>query len=252
MDRKMSFLDIKFLSLQSKLWVSSIILGIIFSISFVKTINAESGVTGQLLEEAKVLLEREAQFFDARLKNDWKKLHSLQHPDFRKKVSVEEVRFFEGWVAYDYREKALRNAHISGAAVPTLDFIKKHPNKLDPLGFPVTRRYQWSGDPYIKIQTYSLEKITISKDGKYAKVKIMVKGRQRLNPAMIRGDVAFAAQFHMTDYWEKVDGNWVITLLKAPVSMSGAGVLKFFLPNDSSAWKKMEFVDIGPEDLNLS
>ena len=160
--------------------------------------------------------------------------------------------YFEGWVSHDYRERAKQKAHISGAAIPTLDYIKKHPNKFDPLGFPVARRYMWSGDPYLKIKTYSLEKISMSKNGKYAKVKIMVKGKQRLHPVMVRGNFEFDAQYSLTDYWEKVDGTWVITLLSAPVSNSGAGILKYYLPNNHSAWEKMDFVEFYPYEINLS
>jgi len=69
--------------------------------------------------------------------------------------------------------------------VMTAYFNKKNIYKKDPLGFPVKRRYQWSGDPYLKIKSFSLEKISISTDGKYAKVKVMLKGRQRLNPAIV-------------------------------------------------------------------
>ena len=241
----------KFIRLELKYWINAIILGAIFSINSVKLIHAENVITPQLIEEAQVLAEKEAQFVDARITIDWDKIHGLQHPDFRKKISVDEVRYFEGWVAYDYRKKAKQNVHISGAFVPTLDFIKKYPNKLDPLGFPVPRRYVWSNDPFLKIKSYSLEKISISKNRKYAKVRIMTRGRQRLNPAIVRGNFEFDAQYPLTDYWEKVEGDWVITLLSAPIAMSGAGILKYYLPNDKSGWGKADFVEINPEDLKL-
>ena len=80
----------------------------------------------------------------------------------------------------------------------------------------------------------------------------MVQGKQRLNPVVVRGDFEFDAQYPLTDYWEKVGENWVITLLSAPISNSGAGILKHFLPNNNSAWKKIEFIEINAEDLNLS
>jgi len=186
---------------------------------------------------------------DITIKEDWEKIHGLQHPDFRKKVSVDEIRYFEGWVASDFREKAKQNAHISGAYVPTLDFMKKNPNKRDPLGFPVPRRYKWSDNPFLKIKTYSLEKISISADGKYAKVKTMLKCRERVNPMMVRGNFEFDAQYSLTDYWEKVDGEWVITLLSKPVNTSGSGMLKYYVPNNKSGWGKADFAEINPADL---
>ena len=166
-------------------------------------------------------------------------------------ISVEELQYFEGFVASDYREKSKQNAHISGSFVPSLDYIKINQKKKDPLGFPVTRRYKWSDDSYLKIKSSSLEKISISKDGKYAKVDMMLKGRQRLNPAIVRNDIEFDAQYPSIDYWEKINGSWVITLLSTPVNTSGTGILKFLVPNNKSGWGKAEFVEINSADLKL-
>jgi hypothetical protein len=231
----------------------TIILGLLFTVSSAQLIYAKNSIKPQLTEEAKILFDREKQLFNARMNVDWEKMHSLQHPEFRKKISVTEMLYFEGWAASDYREKAKQNAHISGAYVPSVDYMKKNIYKKDPLGFPVKRRYVWSGNPYLKIKTFSLEKISISTDGKYAKLKVMLKGRERLNPAVVRGGhYEFAAQYPTTDYWEKVNGNWVITLLSKPANLSGTGNLKFFVPNNKSGWEKAEFVEINPLDLKLS
>ena len=97
-----------------------------------------------------------------------------------------------------------------------------------------------------------MKQISISQDGKYAKVEIMLKGRQKINPVLARGHFEFDAQYSLTDYWEKVNRNWVITLLTAPVSLSGSGVLKYYLPNNHGDWKKMDFVDIKSKKLQLS
>jgi len=177
------------LNLQLKRGFITLILGLLFSISSPQLMYAKNAITPLLSEEAKILLDREKQLLNARMKIDWAEMHGFQHPDFRKKISVDEIQYFEGWVASDYREKAKQNAHISGAYVPSVDYMKKNKYKKDLLGFPVKRRYQWSGDPYITIKTFSLEKISISTDGKYAKVKVMLKGRQRLNPAVVRGGI---------------------------------------------------------------
>jgi len=116
------------LNLQLKRGFTTLITGLLFSISSPQLMYAENAIVPLLSEEAKILSDREEQLFSARKKEDWEKIHGLQHPDFRKKVSVDEIRYFEGWVASDYREKAKQNAHISGAFVPTLDFIKKIQN----------------------------------------------------------------------------------------------------------------------------
>ena len=77
----------KFIRLELKYWINAVILGAIFSINSVKLIHAENVITPQLIEEAQVLAEKEAQFMDARITIDWDKIHGLQHPDFRKKIS---------------------------------------------------------------------------------------------------------------------------------------------------------------------
>ena len=240
-------------NLQLKRGFITAILGLLLSISSPQLMYAKNTITPQFNEEAQVLFDREKQLFNARINVDWEKMHSLQHPDFRKKISADEIRYFEGWVASDYREIAKQNAHISGAYVPNVDYMKKNVYKKDPLGFPVKRRYKFSENPYLKVKTFSLEKISISTDGKYAKLKVMLKGRQRLNPAIVRGGhYEFAAQYPMTDYWEKVNGNWVITLLSKPANVSGTGILKFFVPNNKSGWGKAEFLEINPADLKVS
>jgi len=240
-------------NLQLKRGFITVILGLLLSISSPQLMYAKNAITPQLTEDVRVLFDREKQLFNARKNVDWEKMHSFQHPDFRKKISVDEMRYFEGWAASDYREKAKQNAHISGAYVPSVDHMKKYIYKKDPLGFPVKRRYEWSGDPYLKIKSFSLEKISISTDGKYAKVNVMLKGRQRLNPAIVRGGhYEFPAQYSKTDYWEKVNGNWVITLLSKPANLSGTGILKYFAPNNKSGWGKAEFVEINPADLKVS
>ena len=240
--------DKKF-SFQLKGWLFTGILGFLIFISSPQLMFAKDATTPPLSDEAIILFEKEKQLFSARQKRDWKKIHAFQHPVFRKKVSVNEIKYFEGWVTEDYREKSKQNAHISGSYVPPVDYIIKNPNKKDPLGFPVPRRYKWSENPFFKVKTLDIKKYLISTDGKYAKVEMMVKGRERLNPALVRGDFEFDAQYPLTDYWEKVDGNWVITLLSKPVNTSGAGFLKRYFPNNKSGWEKMDFVEINPVDL---
>ena len=84
----------------------TIILGLLLSISSPQLMYAKNAITPQLTEEALVLFDREKQLFNARKNVDWEKIHGLQHPDFRKKISVAEIAYFEGWAASDYREKA--------------------------------------------------------------------------------------------------------------------------------------------------
>jgi hypothetical protein len=61
----------------------------------VTSAQAEKINKPQLIEEARVLAEREALFVNARLKNDWEKIHGFQHPNFRKKISKDEMKYFD-------------------------------------------------------------------------------------------------------------------------------------------------------------
>ena len=58
---------------------------------------------------------------------------------------------------------------------------------------------------------------------------------------MVRGNFEFDAEYPFTDYWEKVSGEWVITLLSKPVNTSGSGILKYYVPNNKSGWGKADF-----------
>ena len=236
-------------SLKSIYLVNAVIIGIIFLVGMVTSVQAEEIIESQLIEEARVLAEKEANFVNARIKNDWEKIYDVQHPNFRKKISRVEIKYLEGWAAYDYREQGKANAHISGLFNPTVAFMKKNPNKKDPLGFPVPRKYRWSQNPSIEIKRHSLENISISEDRKYAKVKVMLEGREKVNLAVARGLFQYDSKYTLTDYWEKVDGSWFITLLSKPVAISGVSVLNYFVPNDKSGWGKANFVEIDPKNL---
>ena len=252
MGKKMKKIINTIYSLKSIYSINALIICVIFFVGMVTSAQAKEIIKSQLIEEARVLAEREAIFVNARLKNDWEKIYDFQHPNFRKKISIDEIRFFEGWAAYDYKEQSKINAHISGFFTPTLAYMKKNPNKKDPLGFPVPRKYRWSQNPFIEIKRHSLENISISEDGKYAKVKVMLEGREKLNPALARGLFQYDSKYTLTDYWEKVDGGWFITLLSKPVAISGVSVLNYFVPNDKSGWEKASFVEIDPKNLTGS
>jgi hypothetical protein len=140
-------------------------------------------------------------------------------------------------------------AHLSGGMLPSVEYIKKNPGKKDVLGFPRPTYYKWFKNPFIKVNGYSLEKVSISEDGKYAMTKIMLKGRERLNPSLIKGDFSFDIKRSHVDYWEKVDGQWVITVLTDKSSISGSSKNSYFLPNNSDAWQKINYVQIDSASL---
>jgi hypothetical protein len=204
-------------------------------------------VSDEVLKEAKTLAKLEDDYFKKRLDNDLKGAYQYQHPTYKKEISLEEFLYFEGRLLSNYR-KGMK-AHISGGMIPTLEHIKKNTVKRDALGFGRPSRYKWFENPFIKIKRYSLEQISISEDGKYAMTEIMLTGRERINPALVRGNIAFDMKRTHIDYWEKVKGQWVITVLIDNLSISGSKKSLYFIPNNNDAWKKMEYVQVDSTSL---
>ncbi|MBM15300.1 MAG: hypothetical protein CMH75_04310 [Nitrospina sp.] len=206
---------------------------------------AETEVT--ILKDAKALEKIEKDYFNKRLKNDLKGVYQHQHPNFKKAISIEEFLYFEGRVVSGYRNGAM--GHISGGMIPTMSWIKKNFTKKDALGFPRKSYYKWFYNPFIQVKDYNLEKISISKDGKYAMVKIILKGRERINPALVRENISFDFTRSHIDFWEKVEGKWVITVLADSSSVSGGQRTMYFIPNNNDAWGKKEYIHVDTEDL---
>ena len=204
-------------------------------------------VSDEVLKEAKTLAKLEDDYFKKRLNNDLKGAYQYQHPVYKEKIILEEFQYFEGRLISDYRKGM--QAHISGVMVPSLEHIKKNTGKRDVLGFARPSRYKWFENPFIKIKRYSLEQISISEDGKYAMTEIMLTGREQLNPVLVRGNIEFDMQRTHIDYWEKVNGQWVITVLMDNSSISGSRKTLYFIPNNNDAWKKMEYVQVDSASL---
>jgi len=200
-----------------------------------------------VLKEAKELKKIERDYFNKRLKSDLKSTYQYQHPDFKKAISIEEFMYYEGRVHTGYRNGPM--GHISGGMIPPVNWIKKNFTKKDALGFPRQYHYKWFVNPFIEVKAYNLEKISISKDGKYAMVKIILTGRERINPALVRDNISFDFRRPHVDYWEKVDGKWVITVLADSASISGGSNTMYLIPNSNDAWEKKDYLHVDSESL---
>jgi len=221
--------------------------GLVFLGSFSSANASWAEVVDSVLKEAQELKKLEHEYFNKRLNNDLRGAYQYQHPKYKEEITVEEFLYFEGRLASGYRNGVL--GHISGGMLPPLAYIKKNFKKKDALGFPRKHFYKWFYNPHIKVKEYELEKISISKDGKYAMVKIMLKGRERINPALIRTDISFDMTRPHVDYWEKVDGKWAITVLTDSSSISGGMSTLYFIPNNNDAWEKKDYVHIDSDSL---
>jgi hypothetical protein len=222
----------------------------LLSVLFLLVVLSEKSwgeVSDEVLKEAKTLAKLEDDYFNKRLNNDLKGAYQYQHPAYKEKILLEEFLYFEGRLLSDYRK--VMQAHISGVMIPPLEHIKKNPGKRDVMGFPRLSRYKWFINPFIKVNGYTLEQISISEDGKYAMTEIMLTGRERLNPALVRANIEFDMKRTHIDYWEKVNGQWVITVLIDNSSISGSNKTLYFIPNNNDAWQKMEYVQIDSANL---
>jgi hypothetical protein len=220
---------------------------LVFLVGFSAANVSWAEVADAVLKEAQELKKLENEYFNKRLNNDLRGAYQYQHPKYKKEISVEEFLYFEGRLVSSYRNGVL--GHISGGMLPPLNYIKKNFYKRDILGFPRKHYYKWFQNPYIKVKKYDLETISISKDGKYAMVSIMLKGRERINPALVRDDFSFDMTRPHVDYWEKVEGKWAITVLAEASSISGGTRTLYFIPNNKDAWEKKDYVHIDSESL---
>ena len=192
------------------------------------------------VQEVTKLAALERDYFRKKIRSDLDGVYAYQHPKFRKHISIQEFQFYNGRVVYNYREGI--EHHVSGGLTPSISFIKNNPGKRDALGFQQQTKFRWFDNPFISIHSYDLKRILISEDGKYAKVVMELKGRERINPAMARGDIEYEVTEPFIDYWEKVDGEWKITLLEDISSISGGSKVRYFIPNNNDAWATSKFI----------
>lgn len=212
--------------------------------------GGEAGSPQDFVDEAKKLYALEETYFQKRMANEWQAIYDFQHPAYRQKISLEEFQFFDGRATIDYRKIA--EQHVSGAyLLPSKEYIKQNPGKKDILGFPTPRIYRFVANPLVTIESQSINKISIGKNKKYAKVAYTLFGEEMLDPGLVRGILKFHVEIPLTDYWEKVEGRWVITVLKNPTSISGVTQYNF-IPNNSDGWDEVEFVDIDAAALASS
>ncbi len=200
-------------------------------------------------QEIKKLYEIQKNYEKYKVESNWEKIYSYQHPLFRKNVSLEEYKYFDGKITADYRDNT--KAHVSGGySIPSKEFISKNLDKKDILGFPAFRKYPLTSNKFVKIDTISIDKIQISDHGKYFKSVMTYRGIERMEPGLARGDLKFPVSLTMQDYWEKVDGNWYITLLQNTTNISG-NIYYHFTPNNKSSWESTKFIEFDSPDLGF-
>ncbi len=202
------------------------------------------------IELAGKLKTIELDLIDKKIKSDFEGVYNLQHPFFREKVSLDEFKFFDGQTVHNFLEKHF--IHISGGDEKFKEYIKKSKQKTDALGNPTPRIFKISSMPGFRPKKISVEMIEISKDKKLARINFKMEGKAMFPPQIWRGFQIIDWKEEGTDYWENVDGKWVITVLKQMASISGAKSAQFFIPDQTKLWDTMDFFAVDPNKLSPS
>ncbi len=197
------------------------------------------------LKEAKTLYKLEEDYYHRRLKSDWNAIYAYQHPKLRENITLDEFKFYDGRIGRNFL--LMNPLHVSGAGQQFREYIKKHKHKVDMLGFPIPHKYRLFKNPTTRPKTFQITNIDISKNGKYAKVGFVVTGKGLFPPEIWRGVKEIPVKEEITDFWEKVDGQWKLTLLQKNLNISGSDKKFFMIPENSKHWDHMEFVSIDPK-----
>ena len=213
------------------------------------TVQAGPGSASKFKKEAQALYQVNESYFEERQASDWVAIYHRQHPRFRRNIPFIQFVNLEGRVAFKDVDRP--EAHLSGASMDPEDQKTKLYQKRDLLGFPTTRPYKIFPNPWISIKSHRIKKISISEDHRFAKVETDYDLREQLDPTIFRVIMVIDRVETLTDYWEKVDGRWVVPLMINKLSLSGHKMIYFFTPRNREDFETMNFVDIDPARLEI-
>jgi len=225
---------------------------LLFLLSTPVVMSAES--KDMLFKEAQLLYKTDSQYVDARFKNQWKAIYSFQHPGYQKAISVEEFQYFGGHVVANYREDKTFQRNISGFPIyPSVEDIKRNPIKKDPfLGVPLPPEYRFIPNPLFNVTGHKFEKVYINNSGTLGKVAFRLKIIETFPPSVMAGELKIKRDILFVDYWEKVNGKWVVPFMKPFFGhLSGAStkLMEHPFPTDMTRWNTAHFTEFKPEDL---
>lgn len=202
---------------------------------------SQTAPSSDLFQEAKILYEKEEDYFQKRIKSDWPAIYDYQHPDYRKKVAFDAFKFLDGKAPINALEELKIN--LSGNETYIQEVIRKNQEKKDILGFPTQRVYRLFSEPFFTMVGYAIDNIAINKDGKYAIAHYKANIDAQYPPGIWRGYKRYKFVLPAEDFWEKVGDAWYIAILKRNTSICGAPVGYYLVPVNNADWEKMEFVE---------
>ncbi|QPJ62014.1 MAG: hypothetical protein G3M70_09065 [Candidatus Nitronauta litoralis] len=199
------------------------------------------------VHDAWELFKIEKKYMEARVHSRWDEIYSHQHPDLKKRVTRELFINRDGLAGFDTVD-LLKSRKAGGLAVlpPPRDVVA---TPRDPLGFPTSRKYRIIPNPWVKIDQHRYDRIWLSPDGRYARVDVKLDVQERLPPHLFRMDIVLPHTRDHFDYWEKVDGKWVVALMVHRISFSGSVIPVLFSPKKMDELDKIEWIGFDPAKL---
>lgn len=225
----------------------------LFLISITITMGSQSADT--LLKEAKLLFKADTQYLDARFNNKWEIIYSFQHPNYQKKISIEEFKYFNGHIAANYREDKYFQKISGYPTYPSVEGIKRNPFRKGPFDILIPPTYRLIPHALKQVKGHKLENVYINDSVTLGKVAIKLNIVESFPPFFRMPDAKMKYDIVYIDYWEKVDGKWVLALMKpfpeTKPHISGSKEKRYEhpIPIDKFRWDNVQFTEFKVEEL---
>jgi len=202
---------------------------------------------------ARRLLEVERHYFDERRASQWEAIYARQHPRLQERITLPFFVNRNGRAAYDTPDVQPKPQAPTGPLIvpapPPSDRILP---ARDILGHPTERKYRFYANPWVHIERWRFETVSVSPDGRYGKVDVQLDVTETLPPQLFKMDVKIPEERVYTDYWENIEGEWRVALMVHQPSISGSRWTEVFIPNELEQLNQIEWVAFDPGSLNPS
>ena len=200
------------------------------------------------VEDAREVLKIEEQYFKDRTESKWEAVYERQHPKLKEIVTLEFFINRYGLVGHDTPDLLEQRARGPLYVMPPPSDVVTIPR--DGLGFPTTRHYRIIANPWVRINNHHYDSIGISPDGRWARVDMKLDVTEKLPPHLFKVDMVIPHTRQRYEYWEKVDGKWVVALSVHRLSISGSKIPVIFIPENIEELDAIEWIEFDPKQLN--
>ena len=206
-------------------------------------------ISTNLINEAKKLYRVQEKYLKHCLANEFKAIYNYHHPHYKKKISFDEFLYFDGKIEFGYRD-GLRASVSGGYSIAPMELILRNAGqRKDILGYPSLRKFQWTTNDLVDIKSFTIESISMTSDKNFAKITTRLNGKMTLPPGAVHAIMKIPYSQPYLDFWEKVDGQWVITILQDVSHVSGGRAKFYYIPKSQEVWNKKRFVKFSSSEL---